>query len=156
MVFIPEQDGSCSGFVFSEEWCLTAFLQSVKPPRQLQPHVIQRQLLRGFRSALRQEEMLRCLRQRMLHIILKPQTVQQVFTLSIAECIKGGVNFFVRFLGNINLCAPYLMRCHFDKPPIVIHKTVQRIHIPWHQSFVLGLIYFPHQHRAGTVCGSSL
>lgn len=37
-------------------------LPSVKPPRQLQPYVIQRQLLRRFCPALRQEEMLRCLR----------------------------------------------------------------------------------------------
>ena len=79
-------------------------LPSVKPPWQLQPYVIQRQLFCGFRSALRQEEMLRCLRQRMFHIVLKPKTVQQVFTLSIADCIKGGVKFFVRFLCNINLC----------------------------------------------------
>ena len=48
--------------------------------------------------------MLRCLRQRMLYIVLKSETVQQIFTLSIADCIKGGVKFFVRFLCNINLC----------------------------------------------------
>ena len=48
--------------------------------------------------------MFRCLRQRMFHIVLKSKTVQQVFTLSIADRIKGGVDFFVRFLGNINLC----------------------------------------------------
>ena len=35
--------------------------------------------------------MLRCLRQRMLYIVLKSETVQQIFTLSIADCIKGGV-----------------------------------------------------------------
>lgn len=79
-------------------------LPSVKPPRQFQPYVIQRQLLRGFRSTLRQEEMLCCFCQRMLHIVLKSKTVQQVFTLSVADCIKGSVKFFVRFLGNINLC----------------------------------------------------
>ena len=40
----------------------------------------------------------------MLYIVLKSETVQQIFTLSIADCIKGGVKFFVRFLCNINLC----------------------------------------------------
>ena len=44
------------------------------------------------------------LRQRMLHIVFKPKTVQQIFTISVADCIKGGVKFFVRFLCNINLC----------------------------------------------------
>ena len=27
VIFIPVQDGDYSGFVFSEEWCQTAFLQ---------------------------------------------------------------------------------------------------------------------------------
>lgn len=48
--------------------------------------------------------MLSCLGERMFPIIPKSKTIQQVFTLSLADRIKGSVKLLVRFLCNISPC----------------------------------------------------